>query len=110
MRRECVAVTQWGFSMRATIFACLCLVAAAIPVAAQSSLEEYRVYNSHPRLLLTTQRLRLLKRERDRDSMRWRQFSLLVRSAAQLPEQGFANALAYVVTGDDAFAKRALEW
>lgn len=78
--------------------------------AAQSASEDFRVYGPHPRLFLPAQRLRLLKRERDRDSMRWRQFNLLVRAAAQLPEQGFANALAYVVTGDDAFAKRALEW
>jgi hypothetical protein len=60
--------------------------------------------------LLTTQRLRLLKRERDRDSMRWRQFSLLVRSAAEMPEDGFALALYYQVTGDEAFAKRAVDW
>jgi hypothetical protein len=113
MRRVCVGVTQWGFSMRATL-ACLCLLATAIsltaPLAAQSSLEEYRIYTSHPRLLLTSQRLRLLKRERDRDSMRWRQFSLLVRSAAEMPEEGFALALYYQVTGDETFAKRAVDW
>ena len=50
---------------------CCCLVAGSL--AAQTTLEEYRVYNPHPRLLLTAQRLRLLKRERDRDSMRWHQ-------------------------------------
>ncbi|HLG97990.1 MAG TPA: hypothetical protein VKX49_16870 [Bryobacteraceae bacterium] len=79
-------------------------------LAAQTSLEEYRVYNQHPRLLLTAQRLRLLKRERDRDSMRWHQFSLLVRSASEMPEPGFALALYYQVTNDEAFGKRAAEW
>jgi len=85
-----------------------CLV--VLSLAAQTTAEEYRVYNPHPRLLLTAQRLRLLKRERDRDSMRWHQFSLLVRSAAEMPESGFALALYYQVTGDDAFGKRAVDW
>src|ERR1700676_1358874 len=72
--------------------------------------EDYRVYNDHPRLFLTSQRLRLLKRERDRDSMRWHQFALLVRAAAQMPEPGFALGLYFAVTGDPAFGKRAAEW
>jgi len=93
--------------MRATL-SFFCLLAGSL--TAQTSLEEYRVYNAHPRLLLTAQRIRLLKRERDRDSMRWRQFSLLVRSAAEMPEDGFALALYYQVTGDEAFAKRAIDW
>ena len=72
--------------------------------------EEYRVYSEHPRLFLTSQRLRLLKRERDRDSMRWHQFALLVRAAAQMPEPGFALGLYFAVTGDTAFGKRAVDW
>ena len=72
--------------------------------------EEYRVYNEHPRLMLTAQRLRLLRRERDRDSMRWHQFALLVRAAAQMPESGFALGLYYAVTGDTAFGQRAVDW
>jgi len=76
----------------------------------QASDEDYRVYSDHPRLLLTSQRLRLLKRERDRDSMRWHQFALLVRAAAQMPEPGFALGLYFVVTGDTAFGKRAADW
>ena len=68
------------------------------------------MYNQHPRLFLSAQRLRLLKRERERDSMRWRQFNLLVLAAAQLPEPGFALALYYQVTGDPAIGKRAVDW
>jgi hypothetical protein len=79
-------------------------------LAAQTAAEEYRVYNPHPRIFLTAQRIRLLQRERDRDSLRWRQFSLLVRAAAQMPEPGFALALYYVVTADEAFGKRAVDW
>src|SRR5579862_113891 len=72
--------------------------------------EEYRVYSEHPRIFLTSQRLRLLKRERDRDSMRWHQFALLVRAAAQMPEPGFALGLYFAVTGDTAFGQRAVDW
>jgi hypothetical protein len=88
----------------------LCLFLASGAAAAQSSTEEFRVYTEHPRLFLSAQRLRLLKRERDRQSMRWRQFELLVRAAAQLPEPGFALALYYSVTGDAAMGKRAVDW
>lgn len=72
--------------------------------------EEFRVYTEHPRLILTAQRLRLLKRERERESQRWRQFDLLVKGGAALPEPGFALALYYAVAGDDAAGKRAVEW
>ena len=72
--------------------------------------DEFRVYTEHPRLVLTTQRLRLLKRERERDSQRWRQFDLLVKGQASLPEPGFALALYYAVSGDNAEGKRAVDW
>ncbi|HYL39429.1 MAG TPA: hypothetical protein VEV17_26165 [Bryobacteraceae bacterium] len=94
--------------MRRVALVCSCLLAASL--AAQTPPEEYRVYNSHPRLFLTAQRIRLLQRERDRDSQRWRQFSLLVRAAAQMPEPGFSLALYYVVTTDEAFGRRAVDW
>jgi len=72
--------------------------------------EEFRVYTDHPRLILTAQRLRLLKRERERESQRWRQFDLLVKGSATLPQPGFALALYYAVSGDEAAGKRALDW
>jgi hypothetical protein len=72
--------------------------------------DDYRVYTEHPRLILTSQRLRMLKRERERDSQRWRQFDLLVKGGASLPEPGFALALYYAISGDNAVGKRAVEW
>ena len=72
--------------------------------------EEFRVYTEHPRLILTAQRLRLLKRERERESQRWRQFDLLVKGSANLPEPGFALALYYAVADEKAAGKRAVEW
>lgn len=95
---------------RLGLFAGLLLSIACGVSLAQQSNEEFRVYGDHPRLFLNAQRLRLLKRERDRDSMRWRQYSLLVQAAAQLPEPGFSYALYYQVTGDAEFGKRGIEW
>jgi len=80
-----------------------CLTAAAAD-------EDFRVYSEHPRLFLTGQRLRLLKRERERQSPRWRQLDALVKGGAQMPEPGFAAALYYAVTGDAQAGKQAVDW
>jgi hypothetical protein len=83
----------------------------ALPALAQTALDEdYRVYTDSPRLLLTKQRLRLLQRERSRQSMRWTQFDALITGGAQLPEPGFAWALYYQVARDEAAGKKAVEW
>lgn len=76
----------------------------------QSTEEVYRVYTEHPRLFLRPQRLKLLKRERERQSMRWRQFDSLIAGNAAMPEPGFALALHYAVSGSLGSAKRAIEW
>jgi len=91
--------------MRLVVLTCL-----ATALAAQTSEESFRVYTDHPRLLLTAQRLRLLKRERQRETMRWRQFDTLIQGSAQMPEPGFALALYYAVSGDAARGKQAVEW
>jgi hypothetical protein len=88
------------------VIACALLVS----LCASAQEDEFRVYTEHPRLILTAQRLRLLKRERERDSQRWRQFDLLVKGSAKLPEPGFALALYYAVADDAAVGKRAVEW
>jgi hypothetical protein len=88
----------------------LSALAARSQDTARSQDEEFRVYSEHPRLILTAQRLRLLKRERERESPRWRQFELLVKGSANLPEPGFALALYYAVAGDGAAGKRAVGW
>ena len=69
---------------------------------AQTSLDSFQVYTAHPRLFLRPQRLRLLRRERERNSMRWEQFHLLISGGAPMPEPGFANALYYQIAGDKA--------
>lgn len=68
------------------------------------------MYSEHPRLFLNAQRLRLLRRERERTSQRWQQLEALMKGKAQMPEAGFANALYYQVTQDVAYAGQAAQW
>src|SRR5947209_20474974 len=72
---------------------------------AQEAPETYSIYTEAPRLFLRPARLRLLRRERDRKSLRWEQFSTLTGAGAPMPEPGFANALAYQITGDASFSR-----
>jgi len=87
-------------------------ILAAQDSSATTSAEEesFRVYTEAPRLFLNARRSRLLKRERERESIRWQQFELLMTGGAAMPEPGFANALFYRVTGDAQAARRAIEW
>ena len=72
--------------------------------------EDYHVFTDQPRLLLTKSRLRLLQRERERQSMRWEQFDSLVAGGAPMPEQGLAWALYYQVAKNPAAGRKAVEW
>jgi hypothetical protein len=84
---------------------------ACWPAAAQTPADEpVTVSADHPRLFLRPQRLRLLRRERDRSSMRWQQFAALVAGEAPMPERGFALALYYQVSSDAAMGKQAVAW
>ena len=78
--------------------------------AAAQAPETYSIYTEAPRLFLRPARLRLLRRERERKSLRWDQFELLMAGGAPVPEPGFANALYYQIGGDAAFAARAIAW
>jgi len=71
---------------------------------------EYPIDSDHPRLLLPQRRLRLLRREQERESLRWNQLQSLVRTGAQFPEPGFAYGLYYIVNGDQATGRKAVEW
>ena len=66
------------------------------------------VSGDHPRLFLRAGRLRLLRRERERHSMRWQQFEALISGRAPMPEPGFAQALYYQVSGTRAAGRRAV--
>jgi hypothetical protein len=75
---------------------------------AQSADEPVTVSADHPRLFLRPARLRLLKRERERTSMRWQQFELLMAGKAPMPEPGLALALYYQVSGNADAGRQAI--
>jgi hypothetical protein len=78
--------------------------------AQNSADDDFHVYRDAPRLLLTPQRLRLLQRERERQSPRWEQFDALISGGAPMAEPGFAWALYYQVTRQASAAKQAIDW
>ena len=84
------------------------LLGALAPVSHAD--EEFGVFTDGPRLLLRPQRLKLLRRERERQSMRWQHFEALILSKVTLSEPGFANALFYQVSGDKAVGGKAIDW
>ncbi len=87
------------------------LAGCLVPPAARSQQDEPLVVSAdHPRLFLRPARLRLLKRERERSSMRWQQFESLMAGNAPMPEPGFARALYYAVSGNSEAANAAVAW
>jgi hypothetical protein len=88
---------------------CLVTVLSVTPLLPAAD-EDFHVFTDSPRLLLTRQRLRLLQRERERDSMRWQQFDALVSAGAPMPEAAVAQALYYQVSGNAAAGRKAVEW
>jgi len=87
----------------AAILGCFCAT-----LSAQSGDDPVAVFTEHPRLFLRPQRMRLLKRERERASARWQQFEALVAGGAPMPERGFAWGLYSMVAGNDALAREAI--
>jgi hypothetical protein len=78
--------------------------------AANAGPEEFKVTGEHPRLLLPARRLRLLKREKERKSIRWEQFETQMASKVDLPELGFALALHYIAGDNQTSGKQAVQW
>lgn len=99
--------------MRAIAAAILGIAAAMVPASrgqpAQSN-EPLVVSAEHPRLFLRPARLRLLRREKERNSLRWEQFQNLMAGNAAMPEPGFALALYYQIAGDKAAGRKAIAW
>ncbi|HEU0140528.1 MAG TPA: hypothetical protein VFQ79_12475 [Bryobacteraceae bacterium] len=92
--------------MRLRIMSGLLLALVALPQAT----EELFITSEHPRLLLNSRRLKLLRRERVRESIRWQQFQTLMTGGVPMPEPGFANALYYRIADDAEAGRRAVEW
>jgi hypothetical protein len=98
--------------MRWTLAFCLTLLALVTGRAQSGPASEdiYRVYTEPPRIFLRPQRLRLLKRESERKSIRWEQFQTLVGGGARMAEPGFAYALHSAITGNRESTAKAIEW
>jgi hypothetical protein len=86
------------------------LALAAASLAGIAFGQDLRADAPHPRLLLTARRLKLLRRERERQSLRWNQFHLLMAGKAPMPEPGFAEALYYQVSGSAEAGQQAVAW
>ena len=86
------------------------LAAGLLPAQTPANDDPIVVSTEHPRLLLRPNRLRLLRRERERRSARWQQFQLLLAGHAAMPEPGFAKALYYQVAGDADAGREAIAW
>ena len=80
------------------------------PPASAPAEDPVAVTVDHPRLFLRPARLRLLRRERERASIRWQQFDGFVSADAPLPESAFAQALYYQVSGNTAVGRKAVAW
>jgi hypothetical protein len=91
-----------------TLSLCLAVMGAGTAVTAQSP--DFLAPGQHPSLLLAPARLRLLKRERERQSPRWRQLQSLIAGKAAMPERAFADALYFQISGDQEAARRAIAW
>ncbi len=94
----------------ATAFAALHLRGQSRPETATARPETFRVYTDSPRLLLRPQRLRLLKRERERRSLRWDQFETLWTASAPFPELPWVQAMRFQVADDKDAGTRAVAW
>lgn len=81
-----------------------------ISVLAGSFVEGAPEETRFPRLLLTQQRLRRLKRDRERQTPRWINFERRIKTVRDSPERGFELALYYAVTDEPARAKEATAW
>ena len=103
----CVSVTQSGQMRWPKAVWALPLTLLA---AGAASAEDFRIYTEHPRLFLRPQRLRLLKREKERQSLRWEQFETLMAGKARMSEPGFALALYFQVTGERQAGLEAVRW
>ena len=70
----------------------------------------FRAFTDSPRLFLLPARLRLLRRERERRSLRWEQFETLWNAGSEFPEFGWTAALRYQIAQDESAGRQAVAW
>jgi len=76
----------------------------------QPAPDSFRVYTDGPRLFLRPARLKLLRREKERRSLRWDQFETLWSAGTQFPEFGWTAALRYQIAQDEGAGAQAVAW
>ncbi len=93
-------------ALRAAIAGCglLCLVSAA------SGQVEFRVYEGHPRLFLDPDRLQRLRKDAERQSLRWQSLRVLIADGTAFDEQPLVDALRFQVAGDRVSGQSAIGW
>jgi hypothetical protein len=89
---------------------CGALLGLPALLSGQTRPDSFRVYTDAPRLFLRPARLKLLRRERERQSLRWEQFEGLWNGNAPFPELGWTAALRYQIAQDNSAAKTAIQW
>lgn len=109
-RRGVRCLMRCGMLTHVRLLLGLLLLFRLDPVQAARQELDYQVYTDSPRVLLNQRRLRLLRRERERDSIRWQQFNLLMSGNARMEEPGFTRALYSQVTASPAPCREALDW
>jgi hypothetical protein len=82
----------------------------ALLIITLDSLSFAQLSENSPKLLLTPQRLKRLKRDRDRQTPRWLDFEDRVKNVPDSPERGFELALYYVITKDEGRGREAIAW
>jgi hypothetical protein len=101
-------MTRRDFGLNALGFAGL--GAASALLRAQSRPDSFKVYSETPRLLMRPGRVKLLRRERERRSLRWDQFETLWTAGANFPDPGWVQALRFQIADDHDAGTRAVAW
>ena len=83
---------------------------STLRLAAQTAPDGFKAYTDAPRLFLRPARLKLLRRERERRSLRWEQFETLWNAGSEFPEFGWTAALRYQIAQDSAAGQQAIAW
>lgn len=83
---------------------------AALLVSLFASTAANDTSSQPPKLLLSAKLLRRLKRDRDRQTVRWTAFETRVKNVPDSSERGFELALYFAITGDDTSGKQATMW
>jgi hypothetical protein len=83
------------------------LLAALAAITAASQNPDH--ISGHPRLWLLPKKLDFLRRERERQSVRWRQFESVVRSSGTPAEPGLVYALYARVAAEPDYCRKAVD-